>query len=174
MDKLTKCTAWNCVAPGSRSSCAIRPHIFWRIYSNMQVRWSREKNCVCFSAFRHCGRDPAGRSGPTRRTNRSIYIETLRKRGYRFAAPGSLGLTSETRGGLTDTSNLPAVADFKGACPLLRTAPYLLAFALCCCFCVCATSAVTRSQVGCSCCGSRTLSRNMSRPSPGKGMCANL
>jgi hypothetical protein len=56
----------------------------------------------------------------------------------------------------------------------LWTAPYLLAFELCCCFCVCAASAITRSQVGCSCCGSRMLSRNMSRPSPGKGMCANL
>src|SRR5271156_3571171 len=56
----------------------------------------------------------------------------------------------------------------------LRTAPYLLAFELCCCFCVCAASAITRSQVGCSCCGSRVVSRNMSRPSPGKGMCANL
>ena len=53
-------------------------------------------------------------------------------------------------------------------------APYLLAFELCCCFCVCAPSAIKRSQVGCSCCGSRMLSRNKSRPSPGKGMCANL
>ena len=56
----------------------------------------------------------------------------------------------------------------------LLAAPYLLAFELCCCFCVCAPSAIMRSQVGCSCCGSRMLSRNMSRPSPGKGMCANL
>jgi DNA-binding winged helix-turn-helix (wHTH) protein len=44
-----------------------------------------------------------------------LYIETLPKRGYRFVAPVSLGLASETRGGLADTSKLPALADLKGA-----------------------------------------------------------
>ena len=75
------------------------------------------------------------------------------------------------------TSSVPSIPESEGLSSRFAAAvdcAYLLPFALCCRFCVCATSAITRSQVGCSCCGSRTLSRNISRPSPGKGMCAKL
>jgi len=49
--------------------------------------------------------------------DKPLYIETLPKRGYRFVAPVSLGLASEARDGLADTSNLPALADLKGTPP---------------------------------------------------------
>jgi len=56
----------------------------------------------------------------------------------------------------------------------LRTALYLLLFALFSLFCISAPSAIKRSQVGRSCCGSRMQLIQISRLSPGKGMPANL
>jgi DNA-binding winged helix-turn-helix (wHTH) protein/predicted Zn-dependent protease len=47
--------------------------------------------------------------------DKPLYIETLPKRGYRFVAPVSLGLASETQSRLAGTSNLPVLADFTGA-----------------------------------------------------------
>jgi TolB-like protein len=42
------------------------------------------------------------------KADKPLYIETLPRRGYRFVAPVSSGLASETRSGLADKSNLPA------------------------------------------------------------------
>src|SRR6201996_4403149 len=47
--------------------------------------------------------------------DKPLYIETLPKRGYRFVAPVTLGLASETRYGIAGTPNLPLLADPKGA-----------------------------------------------------------
>jgi eukaryotic-like serine/threonine-protein kinase len=47
--------------------------------------------------------------------DKPLYIETLPKKGYRFVAPVTLGLASETQGALADASKLPADPDLNGA-----------------------------------------------------------